>query len=296
MKCEATDGTSSYIYNNQNSRYIFISPMENHLRRPGRPRISTGIHESKTLALYNAGRALLAVRNYEAFSVAQIAKQGRCSVGAFYVRFLDKTAFLSFVIGHSFDFAARSFADALANGGIRATGVPAQAQLAVSVLTEQFADPEFAGAVRAAVKLGFSEPDCRVPFDQYKATIADHVTDWLADGRARYEAQIRTALHIILGALTDVALSEDGADSLKSNALQNALVFLLQSAASGAFKSSGKIERPKASKAASKKTLPVSALKKPPEPASKHPSKAPAPKPVRQKSPPASPARRIRKV
>jgi AcrR family transcriptional regulator len=264
--------------------------------RPGRPRISTGIHESKSLALYNAGRALLAARDHEAFSVAQIAKHGRCSVGAFYVRFPDKTAFLSFVIGHSFDFAARSFMDTLANGGIRAIGVPAKAQLAVSRLAEQFADPEFAGAVRAAVKLGFAEPDCRVPFDQYKAAIADHVTDWLADGRARYEAQIRTALHIILGALTDVALSEDGADLLKSNALQNALVFLLQNAASGAYKSSGKFERIKTSKTVHRKLLPVSALKKSPEPASKHPLKAPASRPAHEKSPPASPARRIRKV
>jgi AcrR family transcriptional regulator len=270
--------------------------MEDHLPRPGRPRISTGIHESKTLALYNAGRALLAVRDHEAFSVAQIAKLGRCSVGAFYVRFPDKTAFLSFLIGQSFDFAVRSFADTLAHGSIRATGVPAKAQLAVSVLTEQFADPEFAGAVRAAVKLGFSEPQCRMPFDQYKAAIADHATGWLADVRARNEVQIRTALRIILGALTDAALSEDGADSLKSNALQNALVFLLQNAASGAFKSGGKIERKVPSKTAHRKSVPVSALKKPPEAASKRPSKMPAAKPAQQKSPPDSPARRIRKV
>lgn len=264
--------------------------------RPGRPRISTGIHESKTLALYNAGRALLAARDYEAFSVAQIAKLGRCSVGAFYVRFPDKTAFLSFVIGHSFDFAARSFMDTLAHVGIRATGVPAKAQLAVSRLTEQFAGPEFAGAVRAAVKLGFFEPHCRVPFDQYKAAIADHVTDWLADGRTRHEAQIRSALQITLGVLTDTALSEGGADSLKSYALQKALVFLLQSAASGAFKSSGSFGRQNPSTAASKKMLPVSALKKPPESASKHPSKTPAPKHARQKSPRSPPSRRIQKV
>lgn len=264
--------------------------------RPGRPRISTGIHESKSLALYNAGRALLAVRDHEAFSVAQIAKLGRCSVGAFYVRFPDKNAFLSFVIGHSFDFAARSFVDALAHGGIKATGVSAKARLAVSVLTQQFADPEFAGVVRAAVKLGFSEPHCRVLFDHYKAAIADHMTDLLVNGRARHEVQIRTTLHIMLGTLADAALSEDGADSLKSDALQNALVFLLQSAASGAFKSGGKFERQMASKSAHRNSLPVSALRTPAESASKKPSKTPAPKPARQKSPPASPARRIRKV
>lgn len=157
---------------------------------PGRPRISTGIHESKTLALYNAGRALLAERDYEAISVAQIAKVGRCSVGAFYVRFPDKAAFLSFVIRHSFDFAARSFADSLVNGGIKAVGVPAKAQLAASLLAKQFADPEFAGALRAAFKQGFTEPQCRKPLDLYRDAITDHLSGWLADDRAKHRPEI----------------------------------------------------------------------------------------------------------
>jgi len=169
------------------------------MSRPGRPRISTGIHESKSLALYNAGRALLAGQDCEAFSVAQLAKQGRCSVGAFYVRFPDKNAFLSFVIATSLTFAARSNVDAITHGGIKAVGASAKARLAVSVLTDQFADDEFAGVVRAAVKLGFSEPQYRAPLDQYCSSIADFLVQWLTDGRPKYEAQIRTALQIIFG-------------------------------------------------------------------------------------------------
>lgn len=266
------------------------------MSRPGRPRISTGIHESKTLALHNAGRALLALRDYEAFSVAQIAKLGRCSVGAFYVRFPDKTAFLSFVIGHSFDFATRSFADALTNGGIKATGAPAKSQLAVSLLTEQFADAEFAGALRAALKLGLSEPQYRAPFDQYRAVVIDYLGELLGGDRNRQELQIRAALQVILGTLTDCTLSDFGTESFRSGALQSALVFLLQNAVSGSIKSGGKIEREKLPKTTSGKALPVSALKKSPESADEHDIKKPLRKSARQKPPSALPTRGIRRI
>lgn len=264
--------------------------------RPGRPRIPSGIHESKTLALYNAGRTLLAQRDYEAFSVAQIAKLGRCSVGAFYVRFPDKTNFLSFVIGHSFDFATQSLADALANGGVKATGDPAKSQLAISLLTEQFADAEFAGALRAALKLGLSEPQYRAPFDQYRIAVTDYLAEWLGGDRNRQELQIRVALQVTLGTLTDCTLSDFGTESFSSGALQSTLVFLLQNAVSGTIKSGGKIEREKLPKTSSGKALPVSAPKKSPELADEHNIEKPLRKSARKKPPSASPTRGIRKI
>lgn len=266
------------------------------MSRPGRPRISTGIHESKTLALYNAGRLLLAEQDFEAISVAQLAKLARCSVGAFYVRFPDKTAFLFFVIRHSFDFAARSLADALTSGGIKALGFPAKAQLAILRLTEQFADAEFAGALRAAVKLALSEPQARTSLDHYRDAVTDHLTEWIAGARARQEPQIRAALQIILATLTDTALSKLRTNSLKFGALHDAQAFLLQNAASGTLKSVGKTAREKPSKTASTESLPNFPLQKPPESASKNPAKTAAPKSERQKSRPVSPTRRIRKI
>ncbi len=233
------------------------------LPRPGRPRISTGIHESKTLALYNAGRGLLARHDHEAFSVAELAKLGRCSVGTFYVRFRDKTAFLSFVIRESFSFSARSLA---AKGGIKAVGTTAKARLAASLLTDQFADAEFAGILRAAVKLGFSEPYIRAPLDDYRQAATDQLSAWLAEGRTKQDAHIRAALQIILGTLTDAALSQEGTKALKSGRFQNAFVYLLESAVSGDLKTPSKIATGK-----------------------------PAPKPGPQKSNPPS-SRSIRKI
>jgi AcrR family transcriptional regulator len=266
------------------------------MSRPGRPRISTGIHESKTLALYNAGCALLATSDYEAFSVAEIARRASCSVGAFYVRFPDKNDFLSFVIRHSFDFAAHAFADALTNGGVKAIGGQSKVRLAVLLLSEQFADSEFAGALCAAVKLGFSEPMYRVPLDRYREAVTDHLVQWLAADRSKHELQVRSALQIVLGALTDAALSESGAQFLRSGAFQNALVFMLENAASGAIKSGAEIEPQKSSKSLAGTTLPVSALKKASGPATKTAHKKPASKQPPRTSLPAFPPRRIRKV
>lgn len=264
--------------------------------RSGRPRISTGIHESKTLALYNAGRALLATSDFEAFSVAEVAQRAGCSVGAFYVRFPDKNDFLSFVIRHSFDFAMHAFADALTNGGVKAIGVQSKVRLAVALLSEQFADSELAGAVRSAVKLGFYEPMYRVPLDQYRDFVTDHLVQWLAADHSKHELQVRSALQIIFGALTDAALSESGAQFLRSGAFQNALVLLLENAASGAIKSGTRIEPQKSSKSLSRNPLPVSALEKPSERAIKNTAKRTALNPPSQISPSASSTRRIRKV
>lgn len=44
--------------------------------------------------------------------------------------------------------------NALADGDIKVTDVATKARLAVSLLSERFDDPKFAGALRAAVKLG----------------------------------------------------------------------------------------------------------------------------------------------
>lgn len=264
--------------------------------RPGRPRISSGIHESKTLALYNAGRALLADQDYEAFSVAQLAQQSGCSVGAFYVRFLDKNAFLSFVVGTSFTFAARSFADAVTKSGIRAISTSAKARLAVSSLTAQFADEEFAGVVRAAVKLGFSEPRYRAPLDEYRSATAAFLVHWLMDGRSKYEAQVRAALQIIFGTLIDGDLKEPGGGIVQSASLQSAFVFLLESAVSGSLKLSGKIDNKAPPQKASKKPQPVSSLKKPAEKSAPKLKKAPGSNRESAKfpsSPRSSPVRKI---
>jgi AcrR family transcriptional regulator len=267
--------TTPTIYN-QNSYYVLVTATMPH---PGRPRIVPGIQESKTLALYRAGRALLAGRDFEAVSMAELAAAARLSVGAVYVRFADKTDFLIFLISESVLQAERLAGDALSQGNIKAIGPAARARRAVAVLTEQFAAAEFAGVLRAAVKLGLTEPRARAPLEAYRAGIIARFAPWIAGEGARTEGAVHAALQIILGALTDAALVPDGARTVSSGAFAAALTHLLESAASGAFKADAPKPGPEKSRATSS----------PDTPAPKPPARKSGPKPV-------SAPRRIRKI
>ncbi len=231
--------------------------------RTGRPRISIGIQESKTLALYNSGRTLLGGHDYEAFSVAELANGAHCSVGAFYVRFQDKEAFLGFVISESFNSAMQSLAVALVSGDSIAVNHAAKARLAVSLLSDQFADSEFAGVVRAAIKLGFSNEALSAPFADFRSAATDLLAEWLADSRSKHIGQTRVALRVILGALTDSVLSEEGASALRASAFRDALVYFLDATISGASRSGGKIDPEKSRKKSGKGFEQISALEKP---------------------------------
>lgn len=260
--------------------------------RPGRPRISSGLHESKTLALYNAGRALLAEKDFEEISIAQLAKQAGCSVGAFYVRFPDKNAFLLFVASEIFSFAAQRLADTLADGDIKAIGNSAKVQLAVSLLIDLFSEDAFAGGVRASVKLGFSEAKYREPFDQFRNLAVRQFTEWFASSSSKSDAQVLAASKIALGTLTDIALSSRGAKAPSLAAIRGALIYLLEAATSGHLKTASKIEPEIVSKLRNKKPQSISALKKAKEGAPQNPSS----KTESAKSPPISPYSRTRKV
>lgn len=264
--------------------------------RPGRPRISTGIHESRTLALFNSGRALLSARDYDAFSVADVAKGARCSVGAFYVRFADKVAFLRFVIAESFTLAALHLQSGLNSGDIRAVGSSARARLAVSLLADQFADNTFAGLVRANIKLGLSDANLSAPFSDYRDSVTDLLAEWIAEGRSRQVPQVQTTLRIILGALTDAVLSGEGKQALGTGAFRAAFTYLVEGAISGDLssgsKSGGKTEGKKPGRKRSKNPQPVSVLEKP---ARKEALKSgPKPSPPKTSSP--VPSGRTRKV
>ncbi len=246
-------------------------------KRPrGRPRITGTIAESKTLALYRAGRALLASRDYEAVSMAELAASAGLSVGAVYVRFKDKTDFLIFLIGESLLQAERLADAALSEGGVKAIGTAARTKRAVTVLTDQFADAEFAGILRTAVKLGLAEPRARAPLDAYRAGLIARFVPWIAGEGVKAEGAVHTALQIILSALTDAALVPDGARTVRSAPFEAALVSLLEQAARAS---------------ASSKPAPG-------KPGRKSPVKTPAPEPAARKPgpKPASVPRRIRKV
>lgn len=121
--------------------------------------------DAKALALFDAARRLLAEHDFDEVSMARLARAAGCSVGALYGRFEDKAAFLRFVIALTFD-GARAGLEAALEAGPKTRAEPAT--LAADRLAHDFADPEFAGVVRAAIKLGFTDREARAPLDAYR--------------------------------------------------------------------------------------------------------------------------------
>lgn len=196
----------------------------------GRRRIQTGLSEHKTLTLYREGRRLLAKLDCDEISVAQVCKAAGISVGAFYVRFKDKDTFLDFVCVHTFGQARRRF-EAVEEEISRAKR-PGQ-RLADHLISE-FANGEFAGVVRVAVKLGFSDPLHRRALDAFRENVAarfveatEPKTDKDTDSARNFAVQAAT------GVLVDTVTSYKSAQPANWTLLRPVLVQMLDQSTTG---------------------------------------------------------------
>ncbi|KCZ62141.1 hypothetical protein L53_12915 [Hyphomonas sp. L-53-1-40] len=185
----------------------------------GRKRIVASLAESKTLALYREGRALLSRNDLDQVSISQVSKAAGISVGAFYVRFRDKDAFLDFVIANTFAEARSVFqeqADVLYAPNLS------------DVLIRHFSDPEFNGIVRTAVKLGFLAERHRTPFDEYRAYVSQHLAGLLLEDAKKGERRQRiAAIDSALAVLTYAALFPDSEIDFGEIEIQQVIIDLL---------------------------------------------------------------------
>lgn len=181
-------------------------------RRRGGKRVQAGLRDSKTFALYRAARGLLASKDYEHISVSRFAKAGGCSVGAFYGRFSDKKAFLDFLIGETCRHTTSRAENALVESAARGLSFEKTAKKIAEQISEQFGDAEFAGIVRAAVKLSFSASKSRAPYDTYRDVVTERAIALLAPHLRRgSEERMREAMQAAFGILTDAAISKPAA-------------------------------------------------------------------------------------
>lgn len=177
-------------------------------RRRGK-RIQTGLQDGKTFALYRATCGLLASHDFEDISVARIAKAGGCSVGAFYGRFPNKKAFLDFLIRETFRQAEKRAENTLSENAAIKNNLEKSTQKIAAYFSEKFSDAEFSGIIRATIKLGFSDPKSRAPFDEYREAVTVCTIEMLAPHLRRgRESDVREAMQAIIGILTDAVISE----------------------------------------------------------------------------------------
>jgi|TARA_R100000501_G_C2630632_1_gene126118 AcrR family transcriptional regulator len=187
--------------------------------RRGRKRVVASLAETKTLALYREGRRLLASHDYDQMSVSQVSKAAGISVGAFYVRFKDKSAFLAFVIANSFAQSRTIFVE---QANVRY--VPNLAD----VLIAQFSNQEFAGVIRAAFKLGFVDKQHSEPFVEFLTFVSQCLAELLlADVKKAARRQRIAAFDSALAILTHAALLPDSEIDLGEIETQQIVIDLL---------------------------------------------------------------------
>lgn len=190
----------------------------------GRRRVSVSLAESKTLKLFQEGRQLLAVADFEDVSIAQFANAAETSVGAFYVRFADKDSFLSFVTSHTFASARRAFDDAVPS--IASSPKPAEAL--TDAIFSHWAGKEFAGVVRMAVKRGCSNIEYRKSFDAYREHVVDEVVGLIPDETKKEDLfKLELAIQSAFGVLTDAITSKPYGEPLKLSEYYETIVGLL---------------------------------------------------------------------
>lgn len=207
-------------------------------RKRGRQRVSMSLTEAKTLQLYQEGRRLLAVADFEDISIAKFAKAAGTSVGAFYVRFADKDAFLSFVTSHTFASAKRAAEKSMPP--IASSSKPAEAL--TDAIVSLWAGKDFAGVVRMAVKRGCSNIEYRKPFDRYREYVANEVTGLMPDEVTKEDRiRVEVAVQATFGILTDAITSKPYGEPLKLSEYHEAIGSLLDNALGKV-----KLDKPKA--------------------------------------------------
>jgi AcrR family transcriptional regulator len=196
--------------------------------KKGRPK--RGQTDGKQDVMIDAGIRLLARKDYEALSMARIAQEAGCSVGALYARFPDKNSYLY----HAISAAFRSMQHAAGNdlAGVRWGPLPPRGRVdllvdhAVSTMTS----PRGAGMIRAAIKLATIRPDAMKPFEEYRSAVSYGAVTILAikGAKAPTPGEVRFAMQIVFATVTDAVLQKQpGPMTAESDRMKSALINIM---------------------------------------------------------------------
>lgn len=160
-------------------------------------------------SLLAAGRALLATRDFEAISVAQIVAACELSVGAFYGRFRDKAAFFEALQATAVRDAQQAMQRHLAPARCAALPTAVLLDKAMRLLVRGCRAQR--GLLRAALQQGGARPQAWQPHRDCATAFADRMVALLAprlDDGAQAEAKVRFAMRAAFGMLVDALLHD----------------------------------------------------------------------------------------
>jgi len=181
-----------------------MSPM---FRKTGRRR-GRNAQDGLSVALSDVGMRLLARKDYEAISIAEIAREAGCSISTVYDRYSDKESYLYRVIAHAFHNMADNAKLALDPSRWRRASAKIIVQEIVSHSVSQMTTPRAAGVIRATLKLAIVKPLALEPFENYRSTVVDLSVDVLSGKIRQPPTAIRIGLQIVFGTITDSVLQK----------------------------------------------------------------------------------------
>ncbi len=158
--------------------------------------------------LLHAGQRLVAKREFDSMSVAEIARAAGCSVGAFYLRFQDKDGFFRALVAHYVaDARAATLElfdtyrdDRLINALVRTT-------------SERFR--RFNGLIRSAIRKRMEDATIWEPIRRQGHFSADCFVEWLTQHQGRAltadeQMTVRFAFQVLYGTLNNALVNQPG--------------------------------------------------------------------------------------
>jgi AcrR family transcriptional regulator len=180
-------------------------------RHPKR-RIKQGLRDQRTFKLHQAARRLLAEKDHEQVSVAQLAREAGISIGAFYQRFPNKDAFLGRIVHERLHGAQQQIERELDPERWRRSTTAAVALAIVEAMMRGLHGPG-AGIVRAALKRGHLDRKKLEPLLRYRAALADSAVALLVPrlkGVRHPERAVRSVVQIAEATALDALLHDAG--------------------------------------------------------------------------------------
>ena len=167
--------------------------------------------------LLDTGTRLLAAGGFDAVSIAQIATEAGCSVGAFYQRFQNKQAYFEFLLDRVIDTVRQDAERALTPAAAAELDLADTVALCVSHHTQVIRSNE--GLIRAAMAYSLHGSDDWQPIGTVGAWLnAHYISLMLAKCKGRDKAvaqqRLRVGLSLISGYLANSVAHDSPALSL----------------------------------------------------------------------------------
>ena len=181
-----------------------VSIFQKRVRKGGRRRRGP---DGKFHGIIDAGIRLLAQKDYEAISMARIAREAGCSVGALYARFPEKNSYLYHLVASAYRTLAHRAETELEAMPTRHLSLPSLVRLVVEHVVDTMTDARAAGVIRATIKLSTVKPIAIELFEDYRKEVTRLAIAVLSPRiHGNSTGAIRLGMQIVLATVTDAVL------------------------------------------------------------------------------------------